>query len=70
MASADDAAVVQRPRRRRNLTDEAEPLFAGGRLKRALEPARRPLDVDERGGVWGERGGNEIPQRVTYAGLR
>jgi hypothetical protein len=70
MASADDVAAVRRPRQRRLLTDEPELLLAAVRLKRALEPARRLLDVDERAGVWGERGGNEIPLGGSYAGLR
>jgi hypothetical protein len=62
----DGLAAAGSPRKHRLLADEA----AVPRLEREPKLADRGLDVDEFGDVWGERGGNEIPQSGSYAGLR
>jgi hypothetical protein len=54
----DGLAAGGSPRKHRLLADET----AVPRLERKAKLADRGLDVDEFGDVWGERGGNEIPQ--------
>jgi hypothetical protein len=66
MASADDLALSRRLREQRPLADEG----GGPDLKRVREFADRRVDTDDLGQVWGERGGNEIPERWSYAGPR
>jgi hypothetical protein len=67
MAGVDDPALTRDPRSRRSLVAERD----GPLVNQVPEFADRWVDTDELGDdVWGERGGNEIPESGSYAGLR
>ena len=69
-AGEDDVAIGWRPREHRRLVDEATVLMVAGHVERVRELPCRLLRVNELAAVWGERGGNEIPDGGAYAGPR
>ena len=66
MAGVDDRAFSRYPRRHRSLAAER----GGPLLDQVREFADRRVDTDDFGNVWGERGGNEIPENGSCVGPR
>ena len=62
----DDPTLSRRPRRHRLFADAC----GGPLLDEGPEFADRRANTDDLGNVWGERGGNEIPESRSYAGPR